>query len=130
VVAMDQFVGFKASTEEYCPQAKVVWNPFHLMRNFENALNDERLEIVNKRKEEKKSITNINGKFKYLFLKKESRRSKSEKKSFKEVMKENKVFYKLELIKEKFFQFFNQRNEDDARDILIEVKKWIKDNGF
>lgn len=129
VVAMDQFAGYKASTEEYCPQAKVVWDRFHLMRNFENALNEERKWILED-KEIKKSTMYLGNKFKYIFLKKAKSRSKSEKKSFNQVMKENKVFYKLELIKEKFFTFFNQRNEDDARDILIEVKGWIKKNKF
>lgn len=130
VAAMDQFAGFKASTEEYCPQAKIVWDRFHLMRNFENALNDERLEIIETRSKDKKSVQHIKGRFKYLFLKKAKRRTKQEEKTLKQVMKENKDFYKLELIKEKFFQFFNQRNEDDAREILIETKRWIKEGGF
>ena len=130
VAAMDQFAGFKASTQEYCPQAKIVWDRFHLMRNFENALNDERLDIVEKRSKDKKSVQHIKGRFKYLFLKKAKKRSKLEQKTLNQVMKENKDFYKLELIKEKFFQFFNQRTEDDAREILIETKSWIKEGGF
>ena len=129
VAAMDQFAGYKASTEEYCPQAKVVWDRFHLMRNFENALNEERKKIL-ENKEIKKSTIYLGNKFKYIFLKKAKSRSKSEKKSFNQVIKENKIFYKLELIKEKFFTFFNQRSEDDAREVLIEVKNWIKKNKF
>lgn len=129
VVAMDQFNGYKASTEEFCPKAKVVWDRFHLMRNFENALNEERKWLLEDR-EIRKSTMYLGNKFKYIFLKKDKSRTKQESKSFKEVMKENKEFYKLELIKEKFFTFFNQRNEDDARDVLIEVKNWIKKNGF
>ena len=129
VAAMDQFSGYKASTEEYCRNAKVVWDRFHLMRNFENALNDERLEIIDKSKN-KKLAMKVRGKFKYLFLKKARSRSKKEKQTLDEVMRENRDFYKLELIKEKFFTFFNQRTEDEAREILIEVKSWIKKNNF
>jgi transposase len=129
VVAMDQFNGYKASTQEYCPRAKIVWDRFHLMRNFEEALNEERKWILEDR-EIKRSTMHLGGKFKYIFLKKAKSRTKEEKKSFDQVMKDNRVFYKLELIKEKFFTFFNQKNEDDARDVLIEVKKWIKKNGF
>ena len=129
VAAMDQFAGYKASTEEYCPQAKIVWDRFHLMRNFENALNEERKEILED-KEIKRSTIYLGNKFKYIFLKKAISRSKAEKKSFSKIMKETKVFYKLELIKEKFFTFFNQRNADDGREVLIEVKAWIKKNGF
>jgi transposase len=130
VAAMDQFAGFKASTEEYCPQAKIVWDRFHLMRNFENALNDERLEIIEHKNKNKESVINLKGKFKYLFLKKARIRTKQEQKTLKQVMKDNKEFYKLELIKEKFFQFFNQKTEDEAREVLIETKKWIKEGGF
>jgi transposase len=129
VVAMDQFAGYKASTEQYCPQAKVVWDRFHLMRNFENALNEERKEILED-KGIKKSTIYLGNKFKYIFLKKAISRTKAEKNSFSKVMKENRIFYKLELIKERFFTFFNQKNEDDAREVLIEVKNWIKKNGF
>lgn len=129
VAAMDQFAGYKASTEEYCPQAKVVWDRFHLMRNFENALNDERKEIL-ENKEIRKSMIHLGTRFKYIFLKKAKSRTKVEKKNFDQVIKDNKIFYKLELIKEKFFTFFNQKTADDARDVLIEVKDWIKENGF
>lgn len=129
VAAMDQFAGYKASTEEHCPQAKIVWDRFHLMRNFENALNEERKEILED-KEIKRSTIYLGNKFKYIFLKKAGSRTKAEKKSFSKIMKENKIFYRLELIKEKFFTFFNQRNESDAREVLIEVKDWIKKNGF
>jgi len=127
---MDQFAGFKASTEEHCSKAKIVWDRFHLMRNFESALNEERKEILDKDKHARKTTMYIGGKFRYIFLKKANRRTKQETKTFKQVMKDNKIFYKLELIKERFFQFFNQRNEDDARVILIEVKNWIKENNF
>jgi len=130
VVAMDQFNGYKASTQENCPQAKIVWDKFHLMRNFEEALNEERKEILDKDKEVRRSTMFIGNKFKYIFLKRASGRTPTEAKTFKQVMKENKIFYKLELIKERFFQFFNQKNDDEARDLLIEVKSWIKTNGF
>ena len=129
VVAMDQYAGYKASTEEYCPNALVVWDKFHLMRNFEEALNDERKEILSKKKIPKSAIY-LGRKFKYIFLKKAKSRTPSEKKSLDQVMKENKDFYRLELIKEKFFTFFNQRNLDDAREVLIQVKDWIKKDTF
>ena len=129
VVAMDQYAGYKASTQEYCPNALVVWDKFHLMRNFEEALNDERKEILSKKKIPKSAIY-LGRKFKYIFLKKAKSRTPSEKKSLDQVMKENKDFYRLELIKEKFFTFFNQRNLDDAREVLIQVRDWIKKDCF
>jgi transposase len=130
VVAMDQFNGYKASTEEHCRRAKIVWDRFHLMRNFEESLNEERKEILEKKKLKLESVLRLGGKFKYIFLKKAQSRTKEEVKSFREVMRENKVFYQLELIKEKFFQFFNQKTSEDAQDLLVEVKDWINEGGF
>jgi transposase len=130
VVAMDQFNGYKASTEEHCRRAKIVWDRFHLMRNFEESLNEERKEILEKKKLKLESVLKLGGKFKYIFLKKAQSRTKEEVKSFREVMRENKVFYQLELIKEKFFQFFSQKSAEDAQDLLVEVKDWIAEGGF
>ena len=45
-------------------------------------------------------------------------------------MEENKSFYKLELIKEKFLTFFNQKTADDAQELIVEIKNWIYDEGF
>jgi hypothetical protein len=45
-------------------------------------------------------------------------------------MKESKQFYKLELIKEKFLQFFYQSTADKAQDLIVEVKNWIYEEGF
>lgn len=130
VVAMDQFNGYKASTEEHCRRAKIVWDRFHLMRNFEESLNEERKEILEKKKLKLDSVLRLGGKFKYIFLKKAQSRTKEEVKSFREVMRENEVFYKLELIKEKFFQFFSQKTAEDAQELLVIVKDWIKEGGF
>ncbi len=130
VVAMDQHDPYKASVKEHCPQAKVVWDRFHVMRSFEDALNDERLELVDKADKGSVIKNKAHGRFKYLFLKKAKKRTAEEVKHLEEVMQENKKFSELEIIKERFFQFFNQRTEDEARDILIEVKTWIKEGGF
>lgn len=130
VAAMDQFEGYRSSTIEHCPNAVVVWDRFHLMRNFENALNDERLEIIDRDKSNKSLKAKAGGRFKYIFLKRARYRGLSEKRSLNEVMKLNKDFYKLELIKEKFFLFFIQKSADDAQELLVELKRWITKNKF
>ena len=126
VVAMDQHDPYKASVKEHCPRARVVWDRFHVMRSFEDAVNNERMKLVDEAKRGSVVQMKARGQFKYIFLKKAQRRTGGEKKHLDEVMNENKDFFKLELIKEKFFTFFNQRTEDDARDVLITVKNWIK----
>jgi transposase len=42
VVATDQHEGYSASVKEYCPGASVVWDRFHLVQKFNEALNEER----------------------------------------------------------------------------------------
>lgn len=130
VAAMDLHDSYKAAVNEHCPNATVVWDKFHVVRIFENALNDERLKIYNDKETATKLKSKINGKFKYLFLKTASKRKSSEKLQLKEVMKENKLFYKLELIKEKFLQFFWQKDVDDAHDLIVQVKNWIHEKGL
>lgn len=130
VVAMDLHDPYKASVNEHCKNATVVWDKFHVVRIFENALNEERLAIYQNDKTSKSLKSKINGKFKYLFLKNASKRKGDEQKKLKEVMEENKQFYKLELIKEKFLKFFYQKTADDAQELIIEIKDWIKEGCF
>jgi transposase len=112
VVARDLHDPYKASVNEHCKNATVVWDKFHVVRIFENALNDERLKIYQDKETPGSLKSKINGRFKYLFLKTASRRKKSEQKQLKEVMEENKQFLK----------FFWQANVDDAQDLIVQVK--------
>jgi transposase len=130
VVAMDLHDPYKASVNEHCKNATVVWDKFHVVRIFENALNDERLKIYQDKETANSLKSKINGKFKYLFLKTASKRKKSEQKKLKEVMEENNQFYKLELIKEKFLKFFWQKTAEDAQELIVQVKEWIYEEGF
>ncbi len=45
VVATDQHEDYAASVRQYCPNASLVWDRFHLMRIFEDALNDTRMDL-------------------------------------------------------------------------------------
>jgi transposase len=130
VVAMDLHDPYKASVKEHCPNATVVWDKFHVVRIFEEALNNERLKIYQDETTPKPFKRKINGSFKYLFLKTAGRRKPSEKKKLKEVMEENEQFYKLELIKERFLKFFLQNTADDAQELIVEVKNWIYEEDF
>lgn len=96
VVAMDQHDPYRASVKDNCKNADVVWDRFHLVQSFENALNEEAKD-----------------------------RTKSEAKHIEQVAKENKLFFYLELIKEKFIHIFNERSEMDALWELSELEEWI-----
>ena len=129
VVAMDQHEAYKASVEEYCAQATVVWDRFHIIQNFEVAVNETRKEIL------EYTVHDVvkqraRGKYRFMFLKKASRRTESEKDHIEEVMHLNHDFYKLELIKERMITFFDQPSLAEAKLVFEEVGDWIFQSGF
>ncbi|MCM0604740.1 MAG: transposase [Xanthomonadaceae bacterium] len=67
---------------------------------------------------------------KYIYLKKDSRRTQHEKRLIEDVTAENEYFLRLELIKERMFHFFNAATEEEAKHIFDEVGEWIYRSGF
>jgi transposase len=129
VVAGDQHDPYKASVNEYCPNAVFVWDRFHIMQTFETAINDDRAWLSQHLcKDEMKRLTR--GKFKSLFLKKAERRNKEEQRHIKNVLKDNEHFMYLELIKEAMFEIFDSQNAEEARDKFNELGKWIEQSEF
>lgn len=129
VVAADQHEAYAASVQEHCPQAKLVWDRFHIMQNFEIAVNEVRKELCDDSiHSEVKQLAR--GKYKYVFLKKANRRTEDEKTHIEDVMRLNQGFYKLELIKEKMMTFFDQPDLEQAKLVFEEVGDWIYQGGF
>ena len=122
VIATDQHNAYRASAREYCPNATVVWDRFHIMQGFENALNESR-ELLNSRmpRGENKRLTR--GKYKNLFLKRADRRNKIEQRHIKDVLKDNREFVYLELIKEGMFQIYQSSNQWEAREKFVEHRE-------
>jgi transposase len=130
VVACDQHDAYAASTKEHCPNATIVWDRFHIMRLFEEAVNDTRkelhLEMAPKSEERRLS----RGQYRFLFLKKASRRTDVEKEHIEDVLEANQDFAKLEIIKERMLTFFDQRSETEAKAVYEEIGEWIYQAGF
>lgn len=129
VVAADQHDAYAASVKEHCSQATLVWDRFHIMQNFEVAVNEVRKDLCAESNHEDIK-QKARGKYKYLFLKKASRRTADEKTHLEEVMRLNQGFYKLELIKEKMMSFFDQPDLTSAKLVFEEVGDWIYQQGF
>lgn len=130
VVAADQHDDYAASVRDFCPNAKLVWDRFHIMQNFEIALNDQRIELHGEVGKGSELYRQTRGKFKYLFLKAADRRTDKEKLHINDVVKDNEFFFKLELIKERMLTFFKQPNEAEAKKVFEEVGDWIWQAGF
>jgi transposase len=124
VVAIDQHEGYAASVRENCKEAKIVWDRFHLMQRFEEAVNEVRKLLHEKWG--KNGIAQLTmGRYRFLFLKKAHRRTEAEKAHFDEVCKHNQEFLKLELIKERMMSFFEAQDPVEAKNIFKELGDWI-----
>lgn len=125
VVACDLHDAFALSTKEHCPSATIVWDKFHVMKIFEEAVNETRKDLHGEFAKGSEYSRLTRGSFRFLFLKKASRRTEEEKTHIDDVLKDNAAFAKLELIKERMMTFFNSTDEATAKKIFEEVGDWI-----
>lgn len=130
VVAADQHEAYAASTRQYCPNATLVWDRFHIMKLFEEAVNETRKDLHSLLDARSEGSRLSRGQYRFLFLKKASRRTKEEKQHIKDVLGINEDFAKLELIKERMLTFFDQPNEKEAKAVYDEIGEWIWQAGF
>lgn len=129
VVATDQHEGYSASVKQYCPRADVVWDRFHLVQKFNEALNEERRLELARIDPEGEMGDLMNGKYRYVFLTKAKNRSAKDLKHINEVMRINERMAKLELIKERFHQMFEAPNATQAQEILCDCYDWSLECG-
>jgi transposase len=127
VVATDQHAGYAASVEEFCPKATLVWDRFHLVQKFNEALNEDRREELAKIDPEGAMGDMMNNKYRYLFLKRAYKRSETDKKHINEVSRLNDKIFKMEIIKERFHSMFNCDSIDAAKIVMAEVYQWAFD---
>jgi transposase len=130
VVACDQHDAYAASVRDYCPDATLVWDRFHIMQQFEIAINETRKELHGQLYRDDGAKHLSRGKYRYIFLKKADRRTKSENNHMQEVIAANREFSALEIIKERMMSFFDERDEWSAEKIFREVGTWIYDMNF
>jgi transposase len=124
LVAMDQHEDYAASVREHCPKATIVWDRFHLMQNFEEAINEVRKDLHEQQAGGSEMKRLSRGKYRYLFLKKENRRTEEERTHINQILALNNRFAKLEIIKERMLSFFDQPDEAAAKAVFDEVALW------
>lgn len=125
VVASDQHEGYAASVREHCPKATHVLDRFHLMQQFEEAVNETRIALHEEQERGSEMRRLTRGQYRFMFVKKASRRTGTEQQHIDEVLKENAGFAKLELIKERMLSFFDQQDEAEAKEIFEQIGDWI-----
>lgn len=130
VVTCDQHKGYAESVEQYCPGADLVWDKFHLVQNFNEALNEERkIEWDKYGDPELKEDDLLAGKYRYIYLTKAENRNETDARHINMVMKKNERIAKLEMIKEHFHKIFDQEDELSAQVMLLECLEWSMQTG-
>ena len=129
VIATDQHEDYARSIAEHCPNAIQVLDRFHLVKAFEEAVNDTRKRLY-KMLPQKEVRELARPKFRFVFLKAAEKRTPQERTHMEKVMKDNQAFIHLELIKERMLTLFNQPDETAARKVFEELKAWIWEAGF
>lgn len=130
VVAADMYGGYAASVAENCKKATLVWDRFHVMQIFEEAVNETRKDLHAEQAQGSDLHRLTRGKYRFMFVKKASRRTEEERTHIDDVFKANEYFAKLELIKERMLTFFDQPDETAAKKVFEEVGDWIFQAGF
>lgn len=128
VVATDQHDGYAASIREHCPNATQVWDRFHLVQQFNEALNEDRKREYEDLDPESKNYSELGalmrGRYKYIFLTKASKRIGADKEHFNHVAQLNEKISRLEIIKEHFHKIFDCQDEITAQIMMAEIYEW------
>ena len=124
VVTCDQHRSYAESVAQYCPNADLVWDRFHLVQSFNNALNDERKAEWDKYGDPEQDDDLMSGKYRYIFLTKARNRSKKDKLHIDQVMNRNQKIAQMEVIKEQFHKLFDVQDATQASEMLNQCYEW------
>lgn len=124
VVATDQHEDYAASIKEHCPKAAQVWDRFHLIKNFNDALNEDRREELDRLDPEGEMEDLMNNKYRHKFLTKKKHRSAKDQRHVDEVFKLNQKMATMEVIKEHLHKMFETRDVIEAKEMMNEIYEW------
>lgn len=124
VVSCDQHKGYAQSVAEHCPNADLIWDKFHLVQGFNEALNEERRLEWEKKHDPEADDDLLAGKYRYIFLTKAKNRSKADQWHMKQIMGKNMKIAYLEVLKEHFHRVFDEQTEEDAMNSLCRCYEW------
>lgn len=129
-VSIDLWKTYKSIAEELMPQAEVVADRFHVMKQVTDELDSARRKIKRetekiKSKSKKEKILSGLKKSKYVLLKNEKDLNEDEKAKLKEVEKVAPALTKMHTLKEELRDIFENRK--DWREGLLSLADWLKD---
>lgn len=129
-VSIDLWKTYKSIAEELMPQAEVVADRFHVMKQVTDELDSARRKIKRetekiKSKSKKEKILSGLKKSKYVLLKNEKDLNEDEKAKLKKVEKVAPALTKMHTLKEELRDIFENRK--DWREGLLSLADWLKD---
>ena len=129
VVSIDQHRGYFLSVAEHCPHAAIVWDKFHILKGFGEAVNEARKTVRGYYPKDKRSKL-TDGKYRFVFLKRAERRTQAERQHMDDVWADNKIFAQIEIIKERMLTFFDAPTVKEAQATFTEIGRWIFELGI
>ena len=129
-VSIDLWKTYKSITEELMPQAKIVADRFHVMKQVNDELDRARRKIKKeaerlKKKSKKEKILSGLSQSKYVLLKNQEDLQESEQEKLKEVEKVAPVLTEMHSLKEELRNIFEtNKNWSEG---LLNLADWLKD---
>ena len=129
-ISIDLWKTYKKIAEELIPQATIVADRFHVMKQVNDELDGARRKIKReaeklKNKSKKDKILSGLAKSKYVLLKNQSDLKESEKEKLKEVQEVAPILIEMHCLKEQLRNIFEtQKNWGKG---LLEIADWLKD---
>ena len=123
LAVMDMWKAFRNSTNEHAPQARVVFDKFHVLRHLSNALDEIRRQEYKRVND--KERTYIKGQ-RYTLLSHKANLDTQGRRSLKLLLKANKRLHKAYLLKESFGQLWDYSYSASARKFFENWKNQLR----
>ena len=124
VVTMDMDAAFEKAVRESLPQAKIVYDRFHVVQLVNEAVDETRRDEV--RGATNKAEAKVLKKTRYATLKNPWNLTRREKEKLSELSKKNRRLYRAYLLKEAFLEVFETRDPEEADQIFKEWYGWAR----
>lgn len=124
LAVMDMWKAFRNSTNKHAPNAKILFDKFHIIKHLSEAMDKVRREEYN-RVSETKEHSFIKGQ-RYTLLAHQENLTLEGRESLKKLLAANKRIQTAYLLKEEFGQMWNYRNEKWARKFFDNWKQQLK----
>ena len=123
LAVMDMWKAFRNSTSEHAPQARIVFDKFHVLRHLSNALDEIRRQEYKRVND--KERTYIKGQ-RYTLLSRKANLDTQGRRSLKLLLKANKRLHKAYLLKESFGQLWDYSYPASARKFFENWKAQLR----